>query len=214
MSSPVVPPARPPRPQYPGPRAGTILLWIAGVLLAGLIAVIVAGSAIGLFVASHIHVEHQQHGESKEVNVQSPFGGIRVRQNAASLASLGLPLYPGAQPLPKDQPSAFHDGVDVHSGVTIDGEKSHNARIQMQFGGQRVDVSVAEFIAHAPADTVKDYYRKQLGTIGAVEEKRKQHGETELNVKAGDDEHVAVIRTGDGGTHFLLIHVTTGTGGV
>lgn len=215
MPNPVLPPPGPPRPQYPGPRAGTILLWIAGVLLVGLITVIVAGSALGFFVASHIHVEHQQHGTAKEVDLQSPFGSASVRLNAASLASLGLPLYPGAQPLPGDQGSAFHQGVNVDNGVVIDGDKSHNARLRMQFGGQRIDVSAAEFVTSASEDAVKDFYRKQLGAIGVVEEKRQGNGETELKIKADEDnDREVVIRPGGGGTHFLLVHVTVGHGGV
>lgn len=215
MSSPVLPNQVPPRPHYPGPRAGTILLWIAGVLLAGLIAVIVAGSAFGLFVASHIHVEHEQHGAAKEVNVQSPFGSLSVRQNAASLASLGLPLYPGAKPLSGDQTSAFQDNVNVDHGVVIDGDKTHNARIRMQFEGHHLDISVAEFVAGAPDHAVKDFYRKQLETMGVVKEKRQDRGGTEMEVQAGeDDDRVVVLRPGDGGTHFLLIHVMTGHGAI
>lgn len=215
MSSPILPAQRPPRPQYPGPRAGTILLWIAGVLLAGLIAVIVAGSAFGFFVASHVHVEHEQHGTAKEVDVRSPFGSVSVRQNAASPASLGLPLYPGAQPLSGGQDSAFHQGVNVDHGVVIDGDQSHNARIRMQFGGHQIDVSAAEFVTGASEDAVKDFYRKQLGAIGVVEEKRQGNGRTELKIKASKgNEREVVIRPGEGGTHFLLVHVTVGHGAV
>lgn len=215
MPNPVLPPPGPPRPQYPGPRAGTILLWIAGVLLVGLIVVIVAGSALGFFVASHIHVEHQQHGTAKEVDVRSPFGSVSVRQNAASIASLGLPLYPGAQPLAGDQPSAFQNDVTVDNGVVIDGEKSHNARIHLQFADHQLDVSAAEFVTNASEAAVKDFYWKQLGAMGAVEERPQKNSVTEMKVKAGEgNERVVVMRPGDGGTHFLLVHVTVGHGGV
>lgn len=215
MSSPAYPPQGPPRQSYPGPRVGTVLLWIAGVLLVGLLAVIVAGSAFGLFVASHIHVRHQQHGTSQEVDIRSPFGSIHVKQNGASLEALGLPLYPGATPLPPDGDSAFDKGVDIEKGVTINGEKSHNARVHLQIAGQQIDINAAEFVVDAPAEKVSDFYQEKLQPFGIVQARHHDHGEIELKAEAGDhNQHVVVIRPREHGTHFMLVHVIVSQGGV
>lgn len=198
----------------PGPRPGTVLLWIAGVLLAGLIAVVVAGSAFGLFVASHIRVQHEQHGSTKEVSVSSPFGDLNVKADGDA-AVPGMPVYPGASRVPPDQPSAFNHGVH-DDGVSIGGKHPHNAHVHLEIAGKNIDVNAAEYAVDAPAARVEDFYRQKLQSWGTVIVKADRHDQTELKVKeTKDNERVVVIGHGDDGrTHFMLVHVTVGDGPV
>ena len=43
------------------------------------------------------HVDEHKNGDSDNVKIETPFGGLQVRTNdAAVLADIGLPAYPGA----------------------------------------------------------------------------------------------------------------------
>jgi hypothetical protein len=46
-----------------------------------------------------INVDKGSNGEDKHVQVDTPFGGIHVNTDETSAADLGLPVYPGAQPV-------------------------------------------------------------------------------------------------------------------
>src|ERR1017187_5669986 len=77
-------------------------------LLAGL--ALVAGIA-GCF---RVHVDKDANGEDKNVQVDTPFGGVHVNTNQTSAADLGLPVYPGAKLANADDDK--HKSADVHLG--------------------------------------------------------------------------------------------------
>src|SRR5580698_2462605 len=69
---------------------------------------------LAVFVAGcRVHVDKDANGEEKNVQVDTPFGGIHVNTDQTSAADLGLPVYPGAQ-LVKDKDD--HQSADVHMG--------------------------------------------------------------------------------------------------
>src|ERR1700734_3529596 len=75
--------------------------------LAGLL--LVAGIA-GCF---RVHVDKDANGDDKNVQVDTPFGGVHVNTDQTSATDLGLPLYPGAQAVKGDDK---HKSADVHLG--------------------------------------------------------------------------------------------------
>src|ERR1700689_2133741 len=60
-----------------------------------------------------VHVDKDANGDDKNVQVDTPFGGVHVNTNQTSAADLGLPLYPGAEPVTDDDK---HKSADVHLG--------------------------------------------------------------------------------------------------
>ena len=44
-----------------------------------------------------IHTEKGANGEDKNVQVDTPFGGIHVNTDQTTASDLGLPVYPGAR---------------------------------------------------------------------------------------------------------------------
>ena len=58
---------------------------------------ILAGSALltGV-VGCRVHVDKDADGKEKNVQVDTPFGGVHVNTDQISAADLGLPVYPGA----------------------------------------------------------------------------------------------------------------------
>jgi hypothetical protein len=112
-------------------------------LLAGL--ALVAGIT-GCF---RVHVDKDTNGEDKNVQVDTPFGGVHVNTNQTSAADLGLPAYPGAKPVADDDK---HKSADVHLG----------------FGEWELRVRAVSYESSDTKDQVAAFYKKALGRYGDV----------------------------------------------
>jgi len=112
------------------------------ILLAGL--ALVAGLA-----GCRVHVEKNASGEDKNVQVDTPFGGVHVNTDQTTAADLGLPVYPGAEAITGDDK---HKSADVHLG----------------FGEWQLRVRAVSYSSADPEDKVTAFYKKALGRYGDV----------------------------------------------
>jgi hypothetical protein len=112
-------------------------------LLAGL--ALVAGIA-GCF---RVHVDKDANGEEKNVQVDTPFGGVHVNTDQTTAADMGLPAYPGAQEIKGDDK---HESADVHLG----------------FGEWELRVRAVSYGTTDTQDQVTAFYKKALGKYGDV----------------------------------------------
>lgn len=96
-----------------------------------------------------IHVDKDANGEEKNVQVDTPFGGIHVNTDQTTAADLGLPAYPGAQ-LVKDKDD--HQSADVHMG----------------FGEWEMRVRAVSYETSDKQDQVVAFYKKALARYGDV----------------------------------------------
>jgi len=102
----------------------------------------------GLMAGCRIHVDKNANGEDKNVQIDTPFGGIHVNTDQTTAADLGLPVYPGAQ-IARDE----HDkSADVHMG----------------FGEWELRVKVVNYTTADSQDKVVTFYKKALGRYGDV----------------------------------------------
>ena len=115
---------------------------VAG-LLAGL--ALIAGIS-GCF---RVHVDKDANGEDKNVQVDTPFGGVHVNTNQTTAADLGLPVYPGAKLVADDDK---HKSADVHLG----------------FGEWELRVRAVSYGTSDTQDQVTAFYKKALGRYGDV----------------------------------------------
>jgi hypothetical protein len=112
------------------------------ILLAGL--ALVAG-----LTGCKVHVEKNASGEDKNVQVDTPFGGVHVNTDQTTAADLGLPVYPGAEAITGDDQ---HKSADVHLG----------------FGEWQLRVRAVSYSSADPQDKVTAFYKKALGRYGDV----------------------------------------------
>lgn len=112
-------------------------------LLAGL--ALLAGTT-GCF---RVHVDKDANGDDKNVQVDTPFGGVHVNTDQTSAADLGLPVYPGAQAIKGDDK---HKSADVHLG----------------FGEWELRVRAVSYGSPDSQDKVTAFYKKALGKYGDV----------------------------------------------
>ena len=111
-----------------------------------------AGAALALsfgLAGCRVHVDKDANGKEKDVQVDTPFGGVHVNTDQTSAADLGLPVYPGAKPVTDDDK---HKSADVHLGFG-----------EWQLRGKAVTYSTPD-----SKDQVAAFYKKALGRFGDV----------------------------------------------
>ena len=109
-------------------------------------------AAMALFAVAgcRIHEEKSANGETKDVQVDTPIGGVHVNTNQTTAADVGLPAYPGAQQIMGDD--GEHKSADVHLG----------------FGEWELHVQVVSYATPDAQQKVIDFYKKALGRYGDV----------------------------------------------
>ena len=96
-----------------------------------------------------VHVDKGANGEEKTVQVDTPFGGVHVNTDQVSASDLGLPVYPGAEPVKGED---NHKSADVHLG----------------FGEWQLRVRAVTYATPDSMDQVAAFYKKALGRYGDV----------------------------------------------
>jgi hypothetical protein len=113
---------------------------IAGLVAAGMAGALLAGC----------RVETDKHGDGKDVKISTPFGGLQVKTNDANvLESIGLPAYPGAEVLKKDD----DDGA---------------ADVNMSFGSFQLRVKASSYRTDDSPEKVEAFYRSGMKRFGDV----------------------------------------------
>lgn len=112
--------------------------FIAATLLAGLV--------------NGCHVETHKNGDTDNVRIGTPFGGLQVKTNdATALENMGMTAYPGAQMIQKN------------------GEKGDGAAdVDMHFGAFRMRVKAVSYHTQDAPDKVESFYRDNLKRYGDV----------------------------------------------
>ncbi len=111
---------------------------------------LVVGLALAAGMAGcRIHTEKGANGEDKNVQIDTPFGGIHVNTDQTTAADLGLPVYPGATAV---KGNGDHKSADVHLG----------------FGEWELRVRAVSYQTSDSEEKVTAFYKKALGRYGDV----------------------------------------------
>lgn len=165
--------------------------------------------------ACSVNVKKEQDGEKKKVDIETPFGGIHVNENA-DVRDTGLAVYPGARPKPKE-----------------DSDEEKSANVNISAGGYGLRVVAVEFETDDSPAKVQTFYEDQLKKFGNVLHCHTSgHGETygrhpgdnsdelkcegdnhgkniELKVGTQSNQHIVAIKPQEKGTDFALVYVRT-----
>src|ERR1039457_3706288 len=113
-------------------------------------AALIAGLALAAGLAGcMIHTEKDASGKDKNVQVDTPFGGVHVNTDQTTAADLGLPVYPGAEAVKDDD---NHKSADVHLG----------------FGEWELRVRAVSYQTPDSEEKVTAFYKKALARYGDV----------------------------------------------
>lgn len=102
-----------------------------------------------LLPACNVKTEKSADGKDKNVEISTPFGGLKVN-NDADARDTGLPVFPNSRPKPQE-----HDN-------------DSSANVNMSFGKFGLKVVAASYLTDAPPDKVLDFYRGEVGKYGKV----------------------------------------------
>jgi hypothetical protein len=101
------------------------------------------------FTGCRVHVDKDANGQEKNVQVDTPFGGVHVNTNQITAADLGLPVYPG-------------------SDIVKDKDHDKSADIHMGFGEWTLRVRAVNYATPDSRDKVSAFYKKALERYGNV----------------------------------------------
>lgn len=173
--------------------------------------VIVVTAAIVITTACSINVKKDENGKDKNVDINTPFGGIHVNENADP-RDTGLSVYAGARQKKKGD---------------SDEDKSANVNISSSFGG--VKVVAVQYESDDPPSKIIAYYKSELKKYGNVLECRTSgefHGyegdsdelkcegnnkgeRVELKVGTKSNQHIVSVKPQGKGADFALVYVRT-----
>jgi hypothetical protein len=174
-------------------------------------------AAVATAMMAGCQVDSHKNGNSDNVKIATPFGGLQVKTNdSVVLADIGLPAYPGAQAVRKDNDNGAAD-------------------VNMSFGSFQLRVKAASYRTSDPPSKVESFYRdglKRYGDVIACRNHRPEgvptrtfqgltcdsdhdghinvdenHNKNELQLKTGSKQHqrIVSIKPEGGGTKFGLV---------
>src|ERR1017187_4255295 len=168
-----------------------------------------------LLPACSVNVKKEENGKDKQVDIDTPVGGIHVSKGA-NVADVGLAVYPGARLKQEDS-----NGSDKSANVNI---SSFGFGLKVVALEYQSDDSPAKLVA---------YYRDELKKYGKVLEchtshldvnpdiKGSDHGSHELTcegasgsnieLKVGtkENQHIVAVEPDGKGSSFSLVYVRT-----
>ena len=170
-----------------------------------------AMAAVIITTACSINVKKNEQGQDKNVDINTPFGGIHVN-GGADVRDTGLPVYAGARLKKKD------DSGD---------EKSANVNISTSAFG--VKVVAVEYESDEAPNKLIVYYKSALKKYGNVLECHTEGGHdnyegdsdelkcegnnrgstVELKVGTKSNQHLVEIKPQGKGSDFALVYVRT-----
>ena len=106
---------------------------------------------LGVVVMSGCKIDSNKQDGNENVKIATPFGGVQVKTNeSAAISGIGLPLYPGAQFVKKN---------DKDKGA---------ADVNLSFGSFQLRVKAANYSTPDAPDKVAAFYRAALARYGDV----------------------------------------------
>jgi len=178
-----------------------------------------AAAIVLLSLGCSINVKKNAEGEDKNVDIQTPLGGIHVSENA-DVRDTGLTVYPGAKEKEKDNE---HD--------------SKKANVNISGPGFGVKVVALEYVSSDSTQKLVDYYKNDLEKYGQVlechtskhsadiHEKSEGSDKTgndpvrcdstdsgktvELKVGTNNNQHIVAVEPDGSGSSFALVYIRT-----
>jgi len=136
--------------------------------------------AVLIWPACSVNVKKEKNGDDKQVDIQTPVGGIHVSKDADA-SDVGLAVYSGARPKQKDS-----SGDDKSANVNLSG---------FGFG---LKVVALEYESDDPPDKLIAFYKDQLKKYGDVLVCHTSHFEFNTDIKDKDSDRNSHALTCDG----------------
>jgi len=164
---------------------------------------------VSMFTAGcTVHKAEDSKG-TKNVSLQTPWGGLKVRTQADA-SETGLALYPGAR------------------RVADEDARQHSANISISLPVVKVKVVAVKFETDDPPEKVLEFYRRELEKHGSwsechggfefnkdeihCRERKQTEDETQLVTGTEERHRIVAVKRMLGHTEFALVYVHTREG--
>jgi hypothetical protein len=176
-------------------------------------------SALLLFPACHVNVKKNADESEKKVDIDTPLGGIHVSKDA-DLRNIGLPIYPGAKAVEKEE-EGHQKSADVNISTSFFGlkvaaqefESSDGPDKLIQFYGDALKkygpVLTCHHSWHHGADVNVNMGSDKSGKNSRTLTCNDESGGTTTELKVGtrENQHVVDVEPRGNGSRFALAHV-------
>ena len=188
-----------------------------------IVAALASLAALLLLPACNVNVKKEADGKDKQVDINTPIGGIHVSQQADA-SGVGLSVYPGARLKQKDS-----DGSDKSANVNISGFGFGLKVVALDYESDDGPAKIVSFYK----DQLKKYgnvlechvsghfdVNAKMASQGSKNDDSKngsndltcegEHGDNvELKVGKEDDQHIVEVESEGKGSSFALVYVRT-----
>ncbi len=170
-----------------------------------------------LLTACSINVKKNGNGEDKNVDIDTPFGGIHVKKDA-DVRDTGLPVYPGAKPKEKSDSDSDEKSANVDISTSAFGVKVVAIEYQTSDGPNKVIAFYKDKLkqfgtvleCHTSGKNHNYVHNSHKGNTHSEELKCEddENGKT-IELKAGTEsnQHIVSIDPQDKGSDFALVYV-------
>ena len=175
-------------------------------------------SAFLALPACSVNVDKGESGNDKKVDIETPVGGLHV-SNDADVRDVGVAVYPGARPKPKDDNA---------------GEEK-NANVNISAGSFGLKVVALEYLSDDSPDKVLAYYTNELKKYGKVLQCTGTNTSADIHMGKSDDDsdsdemtcgdskgsgtelkagskhnqHIVSVKPNGKGSDFALVYIRT-----
>ena len=113
--------------------------------------IVSVGLILGVLAASGCRIDSNKRDGKENVKIATPFGGMQVKTDeSAAINGIGLPVYPGAEFVKKDE------------------NNKGAADVNLSFGSFQLRVKAASYHTPDAPDKVSAFYRAALARYGDV----------------------------------------------
>ena len=138
-----------------------------------------------LLAGCGMQVSEMENSEGgKNVSINTPMGGMDVKTDKVEAKDTGLPVYPGARILPREE----------------NNEQKANVKIETPWFGLKVVALGYE--SDDPPEKIWDFYKKEMAKYGRV--LGCKPGSTDLDIKKKDKDDLTCQENDDDKHHFQI----------
>lgn len=184
---------------------------VAASAMTRLVAVVLV--AIGLLAGCSVHEQKSADNKDKKVEINTPFGQLKVNTGDVDVKDTGLPAYPGARRVPNEEHDSNAANVNISAGsfglkvvaIKFDSDDSPEKVLSFYrdkvkaYGGKFLECQGVSIDVHTDGNDEKELTCDNHSGRGDA---------VELKAGTPDRQHIVSVKPHGSGSEFALVYVS------